>query len=216
MQWKILVAALIILGVVAVMAFTEPGKQYTSFLSKYLGSFVVGILNPEKFQFELNANKEALYGQSFPFSDSTFTASGTYETVSIDGKVWKSKASNELNVNFAGDGKIEFTQDGKLVITASTNSVDLNDFTLTNEGNMNVNIEIAPSNFTLAKLVQSQIALSSTTGEVKKFVNNTVLTADFVKSNIAINNFNGTLQLANDTISLTGYATSITGSDFKI
>lgn len=216
MQWKLLIAALIILGVVAVMAFTEPGRKYTGFLSKYVGDFVAGIFNPEKFAFELRANKEAFYDQSFSFSGSTFAVSGAYNHVSIDGKVWESKTTKELNLNFAGSGKIELTKDGTLVVSATTSAVDLNDFTAKSDGVMDVNIEIVPSSFTLANLIQGEITLSSATGEIKKTVNNTVLTAEFTQSNIVVGNFNGSIQMENGTISLIGYATGVKSSDFKI
>ena len=216
MQWKILIAALVVLGIFAVAAFTEPGRQYTGFLAKHLGNFISGILKSERFEFALKANKEAFYEQEFQLSGSKFTASGAYELVSIDGKIWELKSTKELSVSFAGSGKVTLNKDGKLIISASTNSVDLNDFVSKSDDKMDVKIEMMPSNFALSNIIEGEITLSSATGEINKMINNTFITAKFSKSNIIVSNFNGSVELVNETISLVGYATEVKSSDFKI
>jgi hypothetical protein len=120
MKWKLLVAVAVVLAFLGLLFFTEQGRRYAislgsltrgfaSTVGNFIGSFVK-VPSGNEFGLELNLNKEAIYGQSFSFSNAGFEASGRISSLKIDGKTWEigEKVKVEVAVAHAWGGQVQF------------------------------------------------------------------------------------------------------------
>jgi len=209
MNWKALVAVVVVLAILGFLAMTEQGRQYATFLGKGVGSIVGSVLKvypTESFNFELKLNKEDIYGQSFSLSGSGLTISGQGNSIKMDNKVW-TLASGGIDMEMSGDGSFVLTVDGKASLNINAKTLRFGDISASD---VKVEAELAPTAFSLSNVKNDKIVLSSVSGTVSKLFDSTTVTADFTKSNLEIDNFSGSVYLENQTVTLSGTATGIT------
>lgn len=208
MNWKALVAVVVVLGILGLIALTEQGRNYAVFLGKGMGSLVGFVLksSPGKpFSFGLSVKREAFYGQSFPLSDSSLKISGQGSSVKIGGNVW-SLDSGEVEMEMTGKGDFAINADGNVRL-----SVDAKTFKLDGKSTNDVKVEaeIVPTEFSLSGIKKDGMNITSASGTILKVFDSTMVTANFTKSNLWVGNFFGTIEMDTQTASMSGTATSI-------
>jgi len=213
MNWKALVAAVVVLAVVGLMALTEVGREYATLLGKGAGSligyisknFLVKLYPANPFNFELTANGEALYGQTFSLSNSNLTISGQSPSISMDGRVLNLNAGN-VEIEMSGDGEFVFTTEGRVRLNVNAKVFRFNDMSTSD---VRVETEIIPTAFAFNNVKKDLINVTSASGVVTETFDSTVKSVTFTQKNLEIDMFSGAVQLANETTKLSGTATSI-------
>jgi len=220
MKWKLLVAVAVVLAVLGFLFFTEEGRKYaislgsltrsfTSTVGNFVGSFVK-ISSGNGFGLELNLNKEAIYGQSFSFSNSGFEASGRILSLKIDGKTWE--IGEKVKVELVGNGKISIGNDGRLALNVDTNLLKLDSW---KTSNVKVEMEMIPDNLLMNNAKADLINTTSASGNVNKKLDEIEVKVDLNKANLEVENFFGTIELK-DKLKLSGTATNIEINGKKI
>jgi hypothetical protein len=212
MKWKLMVAVAVVLVILGLLFFTEQGRRYaialgsltrglTSTLGNFIGSFVKIPLGKE-FSFELNLNKEAIFGQSFSFSNAGFEALGKILSLKIDGKTWE--GGEKVKIELVGSGEIS-VENGKLRLKGDVN---LFKFDSWKTSDVKVEIEIVPESFSINNAKTGLINLTQASGNATKKLEDIELKVEFDKANLKVENFFGTIEFK-ENLKLTGTATNI-------
>lgn len=213
MRWKLLGIAAILLLLVGGLLFTEQGRRYaiaigsmTRGFANLLGNFLASIgktPSGQEFEFEMKVNKEAMYGQSFSFSEANFKAFGSITTLNIDGKNWEISEKSEIEV--VGKGEISVEDKGKIKLKADASLFRLG---FMKTSGVKVEMEIVPESFSLNNSRIALINMNSASGYAKKKMENLELKADFNKANLKIENFVGSIEVE-ENIKIFGVTTNI-------
>jgi hypothetical protein len=227
MRWKLILAVLVIIAIIAAIFFTQTGLSVLGFLKDRISetsSFIFRTPPGNAFPVVVTVDlkdKNSFYGQSYSVSDSTFTATSEYSSIQVDdGK--ETLADNTANIILKKfSGTFEITSSGILRLSGNANYIKINDNERTRENPYKIDIEATtldctPCSFVLENLVSS-MSFPSISGEVKK------LKADgsvdqikyLTNEKLDIQNFNGVFQLTNDTLILTGMTNQIRGENFN-
>jgi hypothetical protein len=220
MKWKLLVAVAIVLAILGLLVFTEKGRQYATFIgsvtrsfASVLGNFVgsyVKISPSENFDLELVMNKEAIYGQSFSFSDASFKASCQILKLKIDGKDWEGGEKTEIELT--GNGEILVGNEGRVSLKGDAKSLK---FDVWKTSDVKVEAEILPESFSLSNVKEDLINVSSVTGNAKKKLEGIEVNVNFALANLKIGGFSGLVEWENQT-KLTGTVTNFEINGKKI
>jgi len=209
MNWKALVAVVVVLATLGFLAMTEQGRQYAIFLGKGLGSIVGSVFKvspTESFNFELKLNKEDIYGQSFSLSSSDLIIYGQGESIKMDDKVWTLR-TGEIEMEMSGDGDFVLTVDGKARLNVNAQTLRFRDSSTSDM--TKVEAEITPVAFSLSNIKNDKLDLASVTGMISKVFGSTPMTTPLTKNSLEIDNFSGSINLENQTVTLSGTATGI-------
>jgi len=220
MKWKLLVAVAVVLAFLGLLFFTEQGRRYaislgsstrsfTSTVGNFIGSFVK-VPSGNEFSFELNLNKEAIYGQSFSFSNAGFEASGRISSLKIDGKTWE--IGEKVKVELVGSGEISIGNDGKLSLKSDTNLLKLDSW---KTSNVKVEMEMIPESFSMNNAKADLINTTQASGNANKKLDDIEVKVEFDKANLKVENFLGTIELK-EKLKLSGTATNIEINGKKI
>jgi hypothetical protein len=170
----------------------------------------VKVPSGNEFSFELNLNKEAIYGQSFSFSNAGFEASGRISSLKIDGKTWE--IGEKVKVELVGSGEISIGNDGKLSLKSDTNLLKLDSW---KTSNVKVEMEIIAENFSMNNAKADLINTTQASGNANKKLDDIEVKVEFDKANLKVENFLGTIELK-EKLKLSGTATNIEINGKKI
>ncbi|MEM5766158.1 MAG: hypothetical protein QW423_00770 [Candidatus Aenigmatarchaeota archaeon] len=220
MKLKILAVIVVVLATTGFLLFTEQGKKYaitlgdmTRGLANLAGNFVgsfIKISNKEEFIFDLESNKEAIYGQSFSFSNASFKSSCRILNLIIDGRAWE--ASEKVKIEMEGRGEISIGKDGKLILKADTNLIKLDSW---KTKNVKVEMEVLPENFSLDNAGARLVNITSASGTVNKQMDDIKVKVDFSQADIKLEGFYGSIEFG-EKLRLAGIATNIEVKGNKI
>jgi hypothetical protein len=213
MNWKALVAAVIILVTVGLMALTDAGREYATLLGKSAGSligyisknFLLKLYPQNTFNFELTANGDALRGQTFPLSNSSLTISGQSSTIKMDGRILNMETAN-VEIEMKGDGDFVLTPEGGVSLNVKAKAFKVNNIST---DDVKVEIEIVPTAFAFDNTKKDLINITSASGTIVETFDSTEKKVTFTEGNLEIDMFSGAVQLINESVKLSGTATSI-------
>jgi len=202
MRWKLVLVALIIVGILGVMFFSDTGITYFDVLKGSVGNFFAVVFKwgpPSRFYVTLTADKEIFYGQVYKISNASFSGFGTAKQITIN------KASspvNQIDVDVQGiKGSFEMTRQRSVKISGDANNIVLNTFPFSS---VNIFIDMVPTDFSLSQFSQDKFVFPSVTGQIKTEEG---WSKDLNDAYVEIYGFVGTLRLAGDNMVLEGLTT---------
>jgi hypothetical protein len=224
MHWKVLLAAMLIIAICGLLLITPIGQKYTEgirgTLTKSVGSLTAVILRQKPsspFTIDMSASKESFYGQSFKLDNASVSIKGNYQSISVGGQSISLKSNKEINVNIQdASGTFEMLSNGDVRASANSYYLEIDDYVFSSGKTMKVDIEVAPSTFSVFPLVADKITFSSVTGEVKRLGETNINTAELSGSKLEIKGFSGYLKMeTTGKITLNGLSSSVKGDTFN-
>ncbi|MEM5879429.1 MAG: hypothetical protein QXU74_02975 [Candidatus Aenigmatarchaeota archaeon] len=219
MRWKLLAAVAVILAITGLLLFTEQGRKYavslgsmTRGLTSTLGNFVASFVKApsgQEFNFELDLNREAIYGQSFSFSDAEFKTSCQILSLKIDGKNWE--VGDKVKLEMVGSGEISVGSDGKVSLKADASLIKFDSW---KTNNVKIEMEMLPGSFSMNNAKSSLINITAS-GKASKQLEDIELKADFNQANLKLEGFRGSVNFE-DRLRLTGTAANLEINGKKI
>lgn len=205
MRWKLLLVALVILGIAGLLLVGETGIGFLDFLKKKVGEFTAIVFKwipgGKQFSITLTADKEIFYGQSYKVSNSTFEGSGTAKEVKINNAII---SIIPISIKIEGmKGSFEITRQNTVKISASAASVVLNNLPILN---LNIYVEMIPSSFSLSQFNQDKLIFSSINGQIKTEEG---WVKDLSNSDVEIYGFKGGLKLEGNQTVLEGLTSKL-------
>lgn len=205
--------AVVIFSLVGFLWLTQAGRKFTQILINDLGVFAKTVGNfvstfskikpSTAFEFELSVEKESVWGQSFSFSDSKFFSTCKLLSLKIDGKNWET--SEKINISLEGRGSLDFDANDKAKLEAEATSLQFNNF---KTSGVKVEMEFLPEKIYLSNVTQEVINFTSATGKVLKKSEGLIISANFTKGNLKIENFFGSLEIK-ENLTMYGVASKI-------
>jgi hypothetical protein len=218
MNWKVILAVVVILALAGFFVFTEFGNQFTSQLG--LGSltaFFVKQTPANVFAFNLTTRREAFFGQQYKVVNISLDATGIYQYIHVGNIYFESKEGKRITIavrNFVGN--FEITSGGSITLKGTATSAEIGDLAASPEKSLNVEMEIIPSTFVVASLQQNSINFAAIIGTLQRGTVNNLDTVNLVNNKLTINYFAGMLSQQEDgTTTLLGSASSIKGDTFS-
>lgn len=220
MNWKVLLVVVVAFSLLGFFGFTQEGRKYSEIIknslggfTKILGSFVATFSKSKPssvFEFELLSEKEAILGQTFSFSGSKISSTCRILNLKIDGKTWE--ISDKINLSLEGKGSLNFDVSGRVKLNVEASQFKLDSFK-TSEAK--VEMELLPEKIYLSNISQELINLTLVTGSVLKRSEGLMISANFTKASLLIENFLGSIELG-ERLKIYGTASEIDINGKKI
>lgn len=182
MNWKVLLALFIIVGITGLLMFTERGRDFKErYLDKYIqrvGSFLRGItggvIMPEvnrTLQFTVETDPSSLRGIDFQLDGLPFEGELTYEAVSVGGQNINLKDEEEIDFTTdAMSGSVSVDDDGVMRISGQASSIELNGMVFTSkseEEKVEFYLAGSPVAFSLEGIEKDGLLFSEVSGSLK-------------------------------------------------
>lgn len=222
MRWKALFTVLLIVVIISLMMTTDLGNKYAELLKFKVGDFLSGMLDFEprgQFQMRLKSNKEALFGRTYSVVNSSFAATGICQGSLVVGNTVLTKEGLRCNVELRNlKGRFEYTVGGSIKADGSASSIIVDDHTFTPSAeDLDVSLEVIPvDGFFLSGFKQRTIETTAVTGSIERFkVDGSTKSTESLESELlTIKDFEGSIELENEELTLTGLASSVSGANF--
>ena len=139
MQWKVLLALVIVVGITGFLLFSKKGVEFKEkYLGKYLttiGSYLRGITGKftptsvnRTLEFKITTSQESFKDVYFDFKEKPFEGTLKYDSVSIGGQSISVKDNDEIDFRVESmSGDVSINENGKMTVSGSSLSVELND-----------------------------------------------------------------------------------------
>jgi hypothetical protein len=224
MHWKVLLAAMLIIAICGLLLITPIGQKYTenirALLTKNVGALTSVILRQKPsspFTIHLSASKESFYGQSFKVTNASVSITGDYQNIKVGDQSLTLKSSKKVNVNVQNtNGVFEMLGNGNVRVSASSDYLEIDDYIFSSGKLMKIEVEMAPSTFSVNPIIADKITFSSVTGEIKRLGETNINTASMSSSNLEIKSFSGYLKMEDTgNILLHGLSSSVKGDTFN-
>lgn len=231
MRWKGLLAAMLIILISALLLVTPIGQKYTENIRDFfankvgsaistLSSAVLKTKPSGTFTVYLSASRESFYGQSYKISNSTFSVTGTGQSIRIGEQTLTSKANSETSINIkVTSGVLEMLGNGNVKVSGNSDYFEIDDYIFSSGKPVKIEIEINPSTFSLTPLSADKIVFGSVTGEIKRFkgeMGELVDTGSLRNSQLEIRSFSGYIKLDEQgSMILHGLTNNVKGDTFN-
>jgi hypothetical protein len=214
MRWKALLALILIIGIIGLVTYGGIGKNL--FHGLKVGGFTKTKAPTQTFTIALSSKKDTFYGQSYKITNSTFIGSGVCQPIKLNELTMQKQTNCEIVI---GDlsGQFIYTSIGSIKLIAETTNIIIDGSTYSSPQPIKIDIELAPSSFSLGGISEDKISFVSITGEVKKLGNDTsVKSISYLNADtLDITKFVGQISLKDEIVTLIGITNSVKGNDFS-
>jgi len=231
MNWKLMLALFIIVGITGLLLFSEKGRDLkdrylgkyiqtlTGFFSKYTGKIISPNVN-RTLSVNIKASSSGLKGQEFILSGNPFKVKLKYDSVSIGGQNIKLKDSDIIDFDTESmTGTVAFSQESKMIVSGNAGSVELNGLLFSPpiaDKTVNFNLVGFPSSFSVENFEVDKLILSDVSG--------TFILSDWSPLSLKQNDkldiyyLKGSIQQSEDSISIIGNVEriSLNGVDLSL
>jgi len=179
MNWKLILALFIIVGITGLLLFSEKGRDFkdkylgkyiqilTGFFSKYTGKIISSNVN-RTLSVNIKVSSSGLKGQEFILSGNPFKVKLKYDSVSVAGQNIKLKDSDTIDFNTESmTGTVAFDQDSKMIVSGNAGLVELNGLLFSPpiaDKTVNFNLVGFPSSFSIENFEVDKLVLSDVSG----------------------------------------------------
>lgn len=218
MNWKAVLAVVIVLAIVGFLFVTQMGIDITSKLGLgSLTSFFVKQTPSTTFSFTMTTNRQSFFGQDYKVVNASIDTTGIYSYLQAGNLYLENKEGKKITValrNFNGDFQI--TAGGSIALKGTATYAEFGQIAASADKTINIQLEIIPSTYTLSSLQQNSISFDSISGTLQRGAPGNPDTVNFSNSKLSISYFTGALsQGADGTTILQGTASSIKGDTFS-
>lgn len=182
MNWKLMLALIIIVGITGLLLFSSKGREFKdNYLGKYIktisGYFskITGkITTSSKINRTLPVNikvtSSGLKGQEFNLAEGAFEAKLKYESVSVGGQNIRLKDKDVIEFNTESmTGTVIFDQNNIMTVSGEAGSVELSGMVFIppeDDTKVSFNLVGSPSSFLIENLEHDKLVLSDVSGEL--------------------------------------------------
>ncbi len=235
MDWKSKLAVFTIIGIGVLLLQTDSGRDYFNSSMNLLrvkagnavattvsGLFKQSMPEGQPYKIELESNREAFAGQSYPIGNSSFEVNGKCVTsIRID-NIYLEKELTDCNIKSDSlKGDFGYTESGTVTFDGTAEKIQVDEQlykTRSSEtvmdNSLDVKFEVIPENMILKSLELPKIELESVNGIIKRYNENDELKGDehLDSDMLEIRGFEGYLKVENSNIiKLNGDAVSVEG-----
>jgi len=218
MNWKAVLAVVIILAIVGFFFVTQIGTQFTSQLGLgSLTSFLVKQKPSSVFAFSLTAQKDAFIGQDYKVTNASLDITGIYSFISAGNLNLESTQGKRISISVRDfNGDFQISAGGSVILKGTASSADIGDLSASSGNSINIQLEILPSSYTFSSFQQNSINFASISGSIQRGVGDSTDVVNLSNSKLTIEYFTGSLSMQDDgTTTLLGSASSIKGDTFS-
>jgi len=182
MNWKLILALFIIIGITGLLLFSERGRDFKdNYLAKYVGvlsgyfSRITGkITAPTKVNRTLPINIEVtssgLKGQEFNLDEDSFKVELKYESIHIGDQIIRLKEDDTIEFNTESmTGTVTFDQESKMTVSGKANSIELNGMFFSppdSDSKLSFNLVGSSVSFTIENLEHNRLILTDVSGSL--------------------------------------------------
>jgi hypothetical protein len=218
MNWKVILALFIIIGITGLLIFSDKGKDFRQkYLDKYIktvGNFFSGITGKFKFtkpypnntfECSLTANSDILKSQNFDVTSVNFDGTLEYNSITINNQNINMKEANniELKVNNMA-GTISIDSNNIITISGQSAYVELNGLIFSpKNGEKVIDFSVLgkPVEYVMNNLYKENLIFTGVTGLLKlKDLSPLALKND----NLSLKNFLGEIKQDKDSLTMSG------------
>lgn len=226
MNWKVLLAIFITIGIGVMLLRTEGGMSYATktfdFLKVKVGNFVASLSGKsawtgqgEGFRISMVVDKSSFLDQTFDIAGSDLAVTGIVQkSIKIGDVEWnKENAAVELDLK-AAKGKFEYTVAGTVSFAGSAQTLIVDNNVITpSGGELKVSFEIVPIKFSIANVSERKITLESAVGSIARLNPDGSIksTEQLASEHVEISKFIGSLVLEGPNVKMDGVAASVRG-----
>jgi len=179
MNWKLMLALFIIVGITGLLLFSEKGRDLkdrylgkyiqtlTGFFSKYTGKIISPNVN-RTLSVSIKVSSSGLKGQEFILSENSFKVKLKYDSVSVGGQNIKLKDSDVIDFTTESmNGIVTFDQESKMIVSGNAGLVELNGLLFyppIADKTVNFNLVGFPSSFSIENFEVDKFVLSDVSG----------------------------------------------------
>lgn len=218
MNWKLMLALFIIVGVTGLLLFSEKGSglknKYIQTISGYFSKYT-GKIIPKKdvnrtLPIEIKFSYSSLKGQEFALTGNKFSVNLKYDSASLGNQNIKLKNADTIDFNTENmAGKVTFDENNKMIVTGSADSVELNGLLFSPPAantKLSFNLVGSPSSFSIENFENDNLLLSNISG--------TLTLSDWSplalhNDNLNIHYIKGSIKQDGDSVSIVGTVESI-------
>jgi hypothetical protein len=224
MNFKVLLAVFIIIGIAVMLLRTDSGRNYLS----SVGNFVSGLFagaggdaggSSGPFGMVMIVDRSAFLSQSFRLQNSSLSVLGLIDSAVDIGGVELRKENIEIEMDLDNvKGTLDYTVAGTLRFEGTVDRaiIDGSSYTLSDR-ELKVSFEIVPINFVVTGLSERKISLSSATGSIARLNTDGSIksTEELSAERVDIHRFEGFLELDDTDTKLSGRASSVKGTGLQ-
>jgi hypothetical protein len=180
MNWKLILALFIIVGITGLLLFSEKGRDLkdrylgkyvdilTGYFSKYTGKIIPSPKVNRTLSIEIKISSSSLKKQEFDLVGSPLSVNLKYDSVSLGNQNIKLKNADVIDFNTESmTGTVIFDENNKMTISGSANSIELNGllfFPPTTDTKLTFNLVGSPSSFSIENFEDDKFTLSDISG----------------------------------------------------
>jgi len=218
MNWKIILALFIIIGITGLLIFSEKGSSFRQqYLDKYIktvGSFFSGITSKFKinkpypnntFEFSLTANPDILNGQNFDLTSVNFDGTLEYNSIVINNQNINMK--EEKNIAFKTNnmvGTISIDSNNIITILGQSAYVELNGLIFSpKDGEKVIGFSVSgkPVKYVMSNVYKENIGFTGASGLIKL---KDLSPMELKNDNLILMNFLGQISQDKDSLTMIG------------
>jgi len=218
MNWKIILALFIIIGITGLLIFSEKGSSFREkYLDKYIktvGSFFSGITSKFKFtkpypnntfEFSLTANSDILKGQNFDLTSVNFDGTLEYNSIIINNQNINMKEEKNIDLKTNNMvGTVSIDSNNLITILGQSAYVELNGLIFSpKDGEKVIDFSVSgkPVKYVMSNVYKENIVFTGTSGLLKlKDLSPMALKND----NLILKNFLGEISQDKDSLTMIG------------
>jgi len=225
MNWKAVLAVVLVIAIIGFFFISGLAAQLFPQLSPIASSlnfggltgFLVSQRPSNSFPFSLSAGQQYFYGEDFKLTNSSISVAGIYQYITAGDFNVQSSSGNSIEINLYNfNGDFQLTSSGSVMLTGTATYAKFGDIVATPEKNVNLQMEITPSNFTVTSMQLNKINFNLVTGTLQRTSSTNPDVINLLNSNMTVNYFIGGMTEQGGTVTLSGVASSIQGSDFTL
>ncbi len=182
MQWKVLLALVIVVGITGFLLFSKKGVEFKEkYLGKYLttiGSYLRGITGKftptsvnRTLEFKITTSQESFKDVYFDFKEKPFEGTLKYDSVSIGGQSISIKDNDEIDFRVESmSGDVSINENGKMTVSGSSLSVELNDIIFVpRAGEEKVEFQLSgmPVSYSLSDVENYEMSFTGISGSLR-------------------------------------------------
>lgn len=216
MNWKALIAVLLVIGIAGILITTSIGSQYFGSFQGIVGSFTKQAPSGSGFQIIFTTSPTTFYGQNFQVSNSTITITGMYDYFKVGNQMIDLTSGHDTTITITNfKGTVSVTAEGKLSLSATSGNYQIGDYSVTLTKPDTITTSVLPTEVSLTNLSLNKITFKTVSGELDRISGNNADVVHLNNNNFELDNFNGEWQITSaGSAILNGMVTSAKGDTF--
>jgi len=231
MNWKLVLALFIVIGITGLLLFTEKGRDFkdtylgkfiktlSGYFSKITGKITTSTKVNRTLPIDIKVSSSSLNGQKFNLDEDAFKTNLKYDSVYVGDQNIRLKDDDSIEFYTESmTGEVIIDQNNVMTVSGDAGSVELNGmifFPPDNDKKINFNLIGSPSSFSIENFEHDKLILSDVSGSL---ILNDWSPLALKNDKLDIYYLKGSIQRSGDSISIIGNVEriSLNGVDLSL